>query len=323
MSVAEFLAAAEAIHRDGRTMLADLREAGAIEYIAAQGGIRPVSARLRIDLGSVTVSVNFCGSADFAPLRDMVAHLDMAEGACDRHLLIVGLPGEIGIARSGQKIAWYPWEQAAPALKMALTDLALEAIDGIALHVATLSEGEEHMLLVGEPGAGKSTLAVALAAAGFRLEGDDIADLQRDGRVMALPFPATVKDGAWGLLTPYRSDLALRRAYKRPDDQSVRYLGLDPGVRLARRVRTVLCVERTDAAPPALTPLGLQDSIAALLAGAWSATGKLAPQDFGALVACASGASFYRMTYNTLAEGISLAKAAWCRAEASIRATPE
>jgi hypothetical protein len=107
----------------------------------------------------------------------------------------------------------------------------------------------------------------------------------------------------------------------RPDGQRVRYLGLESGTPPARRVRTVLCLDRTDAAPAALTPLGVQEAVVALLAGAWSADRTLAPGDFNALVACMDGATFYRLTYGTLDEGIALAKTAWQSGEATGPAT--
>ncbi len=311
MSRELFLAAARSAQRDGDRILSDLLGTGALEFIRTQAGPVPVTSRFCIALGNLRLSINYCGSADFAPLRDMLAHLEHSGGDCEKHLLVIGEPERIGFALNGAKVDWFPWEQAAPTLKTTLTDLALQTLDGVALHVATLSAGEDALLLVGAPGAGKSTLSVALGTSGFRLEGDDIATLQPDGCVMALPFPATVKDGAWTALAPCRPDIARRPAYIRPDGKRVRYLELEPGVPPARHVRTVLCLDRTAASPAGLTPLGVQDSVAALLEGAWSADKKLASKDFDALMACLGGADFYRMTYETLEEAISLTRTAW------------
>jgi hypothetical protein len=167
------------------------------------------------------------------------------------------------------------------------------------------------MLLVGEPGAGKSTLSVALAAAGFRLDGDDVAALLPDGRVMGLPFPCTVKAGSWPMVAAFRPDLASRPVHLRPDGQTVRYLPLKAGAPPPRRVRTVLCLARTANASARLTPLDVQPAIGALLAEAWSASKTLATQDFDALTACVQGASFQRMTYATLDQAVALASDAW------------
>lgn len=320
MTRKDYLAAAEAAGRDGPRMLGELTEAGVLADLATRDGPAPVVSRIGVDLGSLRLGIDFTGGVDAAPLREMVAHLAFSGGACDRHLMVVGRPGRTGLALRGGETIWYPTEQAAPALKMALTDLALAALDGIALHVATLSHRAEALLLTGAPGAGKSTLAVALGAGGFRLDGDDVAALYADGRAMALPFPATVKAGAWDILAPYRADLARRPVHLRPDGQRVRYLGLEPGAPPARRIRTVLCLERSDAAPPGLAPLDVHEAIAVLLSGAWSADRKLAPRDFDALAACVAAARFYRMTYSTLEQAIALAQQAWQGAAAAVPA---
>ncbi len=315
ISLERFFAVAHAAQRDGAKILYDLLEAGALEFIRTKDGPMSVSSRCVIELGSLRLSINFSGKANFEPLRDMIAHLEVFGCDCDKHLLVIGTTHRIGFALNGGKTNWSPWEQAAPALKAILTDVALQGVDGVALHVATLSAGGDALLLVGAPGAGKSTLSVTLGTVGFRLEGDDIAALQPSGCVVALPFPATVKDGAWSALRPYRPDLAQRLAYVRPDGQRVRYLGLERGAPPARRVCAVLCLNRTTTSPAGLTPLSVQEAVASLLEGAWSADKKLASRDFDALMACVSGADFYRLTYKSLGEAISLTKTAWQRAE--------
>ncbi|WP_156943876.1 hypothetical protein [Roseivivax isoporae] len=304
-------AAARASGEDASQMLDDLLRAGIVEYIAPRDGPRDVAFRMQVDLGVIRVCVNFLGTGHFRPLRDMLAPLEAPDPRPGRQLLVIGAPHRVGIARNGGETDWVTWKEAAPALKMALTDMALAAVDTVALHAATLSRRDEALLLAGAPGAGKSTLAVALGAAGFRLDGDDVCSLQTDGRVRALPFPATVKQGAWAILAPHRPDVAGCPAFTRPDGQRVRYLALTRGTPEARRVRTVLCLDRTDRCPPRMTPLGVADAIATLLNGAWSTDRKLSPHAFDALMACVAGARFYRMTYRTLDDAMAMIDTAW------------
>ena len=86
-------------------------------------------------------------------------------------------------------------------------ELLLDAADGVALHVGTLRRGKEALLLVGAPGAGKSTLSVALGKRGYELEGDDLAALLPDGRVRAIALPVTLKEGSWQVLSHLHPEL--------------------------------------------------------------------------------------------------------------------
>jgi hypothetical protein len=57
------------------------------------------------------------------------------------------------------------------------------------------------VLLVGKTGAGKSTLALGLAARGFEYLSDDLVPLSTSGReVHAFPLAASVKEGSWRTL---------------------------------------------------------------------------------------------------------------------------
>lgn len=316
LSVAAFHRAADAADRDGGGALAELLEAGAVETISTAEGVVPVTARLCLDLANAPVCLNFCGPRATAIAKAMLGHLETTPRACREQLVVVETPDRIGVAACGGAIEWAPWDQAGPLLKVVLTDLTLETLDRVALHVATMSADGAALLIAGAPGAGKSTLSVALGVSGFRLEGDDIAVLEADGRIRALPFPATLKDGAWTLLARNRPELGQRAAFVRPDGQRVRYLALDcPGIPPARKVRCVLSLHRDDVSAPRLDALGAEQAIATLLDGAWSRDKRLKPPDFEALAACIDGAAFFRLSYSDLATAIPLVARAWCMAE--------
>jgi HprK-related kinase A len=69
------------------------------------------------------------------------------------------------------------------------------------LHAAALERGGVCIVLPGEPGAGKSTLAAALMLTGWRLLSDELTLVDRDdGRLAALARPVSLKNGSIDLI---------------------------------------------------------------------------------------------------------------------------
>ena len=63
------------------------------------------------------------------------------------------------------------------------------------LHAAAVEHAGRALLLVGPAGAGKTTLALALARSGNRLLADDFAPIDSEGRVLACPVAARLDRG--------------------------------------------------------------------------------------------------------------------------------
>lgn len=81
-----------------------------------------------------------------------------------------------------------------------LVEHAVRRAEGVVpFHAAALSRGSDGVLFAGRSGAGKTTLSVALAAAGWALAGDDIAPIDlADGRVRPFPKPLSLRrPGPW------------------------------------------------------------------------------------------------------------------------------
>ena len=79
----------------------------------------------------------------------------------------------------------------------------------LVVHGAGLVSPTGHCFLTAATGgAGKTTLAVALEAEGYRLLSDDVVPIDREGAAVGLGLPACIKSGSWDVLQPYRPDLA-------------------------------------------------------------------------------------------------------------------
>lgn len=164
-------------------------------------------------------------------------------------------------------------------VKAILTDLYVDAVDnGYLTHGALLLGGERALLLSAEPGAGKTTLALALAAAGWRYGGDDIVRISPDGAARGVPFAAAVKSGSVSLLRGLWPELERRAEWVRTDGQRARYL-LPPERALAPRpLNVIVTLARRPGAKAEITPLSPVDALDAIVQSAcarrWSMTGE-------------------------------------------------
>lgn len=304
--------------RSGAHLGDQLLEAGAIERLATAEGPVRVASRLTIALGAVRIGIWFTGERAPRLLHGMLAHLEAPAGPCDEHLIVLERASGIGLARRNAETDWNTWKQSGAALKLELTNIALEHIACIALHAATVARDDAAMLLVGAPGAGKSTLSVGLDASGFAMESDDITELLPDGTVRGVPLPATAKTGAWPLLTPHRPALEDCPVFIRPDRKRVRYLPLALRATPAPRpVRLIVLLDRDADAEAALTRIPAEQTLGTLIEGAWSSDRRLSTTAFRALAACLAGATGYRLTYSDLGDAIAVLNHAWGQAAAA------
>lgn len=168
-------------------------------------------------------------------------------------------------------------DAASPVLRGAIVDLVLDQPGYVALHAACLvardGPQDEAILLIGAPGAGKSTLAAMAAAASphLRLAGDDIVLFDpRSGLVMGVPLPLTVKSGSWDRLAQVVPGLAALTPVRRADGQWLRYAPLpgSPGESAAptwARVAGIVDLCRQDGAVAGLVPQSPIDCLGRLL----------------------------------------------------------
>jgi hypothetical protein len=196
-----------------------------------------------------------------------------------------------------------------PRLKAVLTEHYTGCKrDGFLTHAAFLVRGNKGILLSGAPGAGKTTLCVALARSGFDYQGDDIVRLAHDGRATGTPFAACVKSSAWPLVEPYAPEITRLPVYRRGDGKDVRYLQLPVGDRRPRSVNIVLLLSRQENAEPAFQPIEPLEAFSVLLESAFSAKGAIAAPMLKTFAQAIESAASYRFVYSRLRDAIRAIK---------------
>lgn len=189
-------------------------------------------------------------------------------------------------------------EEFVPILKAELIQQALDHGDHrLALHAAALAKGEDLTLLLGSPGAGKSTLAIALNQLGHALVADDVALMDEDGWVTGLAFPFSAKTGSWPLLQHHWPDLLQCPTYRRPDDQEVRFVKVrDWATPRKRKIARIILLDRQDA-DTQLCPLSPVDALLALVAEGDAPDSRLDRASFQSLADAVTDAECKRLVY--------------------------
>ncbi|WP_245458541.1 PqqD family protein [Mesorhizobium sp. M8A.F.Ca.ET.057.01.1.1] len=121
------------------------------------------------------------------PAISVFRHLEVKGDTADVLLEVVGQGGRVHLLRDGEWILSCSLDELAVILKgQLLTEVLDYGAYELALHAAALLRNERVVLLCGNPGAGKTTLTLALVHAGFGFVADDVTLL--DSRGMALAF---------------------------------------------------------------------------------------------------------------------------------------
>ena len=97
----------------------------------------------------------------------------------------------------------------------------------LTLHAAALQRDGGPLLLAGPSGAGKTTLSIALARAGWSFGSDEIVLLGRDQDLRALPLPPCVKASSFPLIESWFPELRSAPEHERYG-HIVRYLPIRP-----------------------------------------------------------------------------------------------
>lgn len=212
-----------------------------------------------------------------------------------------------GLWRGRQLLRRCARDEVAPLLKAVVTSVVLECgPHALALHAAAVGVGDRLLLLTGPTGAGKSTLAAALVAAGATLSADDMVLLDADGVARGAPFRNGVKSGAWDLLGGLGCDVQAWPRHRRPDGRDVRYGPLGGIVRAGRRrVDCIVSLTGAEGCEARLAPATALETLDTLLRGAAGPAGRLTEEGFAALAALLRDARCFKLGRRPLREAVA------------------
>jgi hypothetical protein len=242
--------------------------------------------------------------------HDVIGLLEHFAGEASQAALIdvVGIWGHNFVFDDGQAKGMFEPRQTPPRVKAIIggdPEIARQA--GFLVHGALLSANGKRVFLTGEPGAGKTTLSLALASAGFAFGGDDVARVHADGTVTGVPFAAAAKPGAWPLLKAYVPELESLPILERAGGVLVRYVlpkQLDALGPLP--IDITIALQRGEEEGARLEPVNPLDALVAFYESAWSGGRRSAEAE--TLLAVArrfSHARHYRLIYGDLAEAVT------------------
>jgi hypothetical protein len=286
-------------------VLADWSRRGLIRADVAPETCR--SGHQTIEAGGVRFDIGYADE----DLRDLISpifrHLECpAAGPCGTCRVAEAGDGMVVVSPDFAPAAVVSRNQSGPALKALLFQQVIEAADCLAaLHVGCLVR-EAGLLLVGPPGAGKSTLALGLMAAGFGYAADDVSLLLPGGRVRGVPFAPTAKQGSWPILERAGYDLRDLRVFERLDQQRVRFIPPPAGIcNVEVPVRWIVRVRRDDQ-PPGLRPLSPREALSALMSEGFAPSGKASVDCMHAITNLVGSAECRDLHYADLSDAVRL-----------------
>jgi hypothetical protein len=201
-------------------------------------------------------------------------------------------------------------EAVVPQVKALLTErVTRRRFDGFFAHGALLAKGPVLAMLSGPPGAGKSTLALALQAAGWSAWTDDLIRVDAAARFRGVPFAPAIKEGAWPLLQALRPELAQWPIELRSDGQKVRYAPIAWPAQRPGAPNLFIALARKSGAPAHAEPIDPVDALSALLGESFSARGRISADLMARLAARFRKVTCRRLVYDALDAAVDAVEA--------------
>jgi hypothetical protein len=177
------------------------------------------------------------------------------------------------------------------------------------LHAGAVSDERRCIVLPGAPGSGKTTLTAALAAEGFGYFSDEVVLLEEETLlVRPLPLSLSIKPGSLAPLSRYYPRLPEIPAYRREDEQEVRYLSPPPESRLVSEAPApcgVVVFPRYDGAVSTrLLPLERAEALKRLMVECMVLPRLMERRDAANLTRWMRSITCYELTFSSLSEAV-------------------
>jgi len=243
--------------------------------------------------------------------RAMFGHLETPAAEPKTRMTVTrAVSGEIALIVDGhERLRTGDPALAIGALFVAVLECIRPGVQWFALlHGAALARNGHAFALAGMPGAGKSTLAAGLIAAGFDYLADDLVALSSpDAAVVPWPLPLSLKSGSLGILTPRLPQLATAPHY-RTKNMDARLLIPDARAWDAEPValRTLFFPRFIAGTAPEVRRLSPFDALQRLLADRVWLGDPITEERVASFLAWLNDIPAYALTYGTLDDAVGL-----------------
>jgi hypothetical protein len=265
---------------------------------------QPAAAIRDVRIHDLTARIAFLGTASAEPFDDVFGHLAADISMPALGVSVVGCRGMFFTFEDGAPLGSYTAHELIPNLKAVLTEHYVSSVaNAFLIHGALLARRDRGLLICGSPGAGKTTLCIALAGSGYEYCSDDIVRFQRDATAVGVPFAPAVKQGAWPLVAPYAPAIDRLPTYRRGDGKAVRYLPMLVSNR-PRVISDVILLARQAGVPTALERVAPLEMVSTILESAYSAKRSLDADMLKAFARATESAGCHRLAYSALPEAV-------------------
>jgi hypothetical protein len=308
----EVIEAGTDIEAAEKAVAAAVRTLRTIECRPAAPSVPPISSskecleRITLALAGAAVQINLAPPLR-AEVETVLGHLGSDVTWSHVQLSAHEADGTVEIGMPGKPPSYCRRAEFVPLIKTLLVETVLSYANyDVALHAAAVAKGSDASLLLGSPGAGKTTLATALARRGFYIASDDVVLLHNDQRLTGLALPSAIKESAWSLLSSDWPQLQSQAIYYRPDGVRVRYLRHEQRTEGALSIRNVISLDRQADAPASLQEVGAISILEALISEGDAPDGRLSESAFRSLVGVLRGARCFRLKYSAFEDAVEV-----------------
>lgn len=176
------------------------------------------------------------------------------------------------------------------------------------LHAGTVEIGGSGLLLIGVPGAGKSTLSAALALRGARLLSDEFGVVRvADRALLPLPKPVALKNESIEVIGDWSPDAIIGPTYRKTHKGDVAHLAVPRDAVDARRSpvqpRAIVFPRWEADAETRIEPVGLTEAFSLIAFNSFNFD-VLGPDAFDAVRDLVESCRCVRLRYSRLAEAV-------------------